>query len=61
VEFLRGGVVIGSATLSNATAALTVNNLAAGKHAIQARYVGNGNYLASTSPAVQQSVKGGGK
>ena len=61
VEFLLGGAVIGSATLSNATAALTVNNLAAGKHTIQARYVGNGNYLASSSPAIQQSVKGGGK
>jgi hypothetical protein len=61
VEFLRGGTVIGTALLSGGQAQLTVDNLAAGKYTIQARYLGTANYLASASAAIQQSVKGGGK
>ncbi len=61
VEFLRAGVVIGTATLSGEQAGLTIDNLAAGKHTIQARYVGTVNYLTSVSAAIQQSVKGAGK
>jgi hypothetical protein len=61
VEFLRGGIVIGTIPLSTGQAALTIDSLAAGKHAIQARYVGTANYLSSASTIIQQSVKGGGK
>ena len=61
VQFLREGVVIGSAPLTGGTARLTICTLTSGKHAIQARYVGTGNHLPSVSAVVQQSVKGGGK
>ena len=61
VEFLRDGTVVASVPLSGRTAQWTISTLAAGKHAIQARYVGNGNYAASASAGLQQSVKGGGK
>ena len=61
VEFLRGGVVIGAAVLSGGQAQLTVDNLAVGKHAIQARYLGTPNSGPSASGTIQQSVKGGGK
>jgi hypothetical protein len=61
VEFLRAGVVLAAVPLANGTAQLTVSTLTAGKHAIQARYVGTANYLASASAVLQQSVKGGGK
>jgi Bacterial Ig-like domain (group 3) len=47
--------------LSGGQAQLTVDNLAAGKYTIQARYLGTANHLASASAAIQQSVKGGGK
>jgi hypothetical protein len=61
VEFLGGGVVIGTVPLTSGSAQLTVNTLSAGKHAIQARFAGTGNYLASVSAVLQQTVKGGGK
>lgn len=61
VEIMRSGVVIGSAQLNNGIAQLTITTLSAGKHVIQARYVGTTNYASSVSPVLQQTVKGGGK
>ena len=61
VEFLRNGLVIGAVPVASGSAQLTIGTLPAGKHDIQARYVGTGNYLASVSPVVQQTVKGGKK
>jgi hypothetical protein len=61
VEFLQGGVVIGTVPLAGGSAALTTAALPAGKHTIQARYLGTRNYLPSTSTVVQQSVRGGAK
>jgi hypothetical protein len=61
VEFLRNGVVIGTVPVTSGSAQLTIATLPAGKHATQARYLGTANYLASSSPVLQQSVKGGGK
>ena len=61
VEFLRNGVVIGTVPVTSGSAQLTLATLPAGKHLIQARYLGTANYLASSSLVLQQSVKGGGK
>ena len=61
VEFLRGGVVIATLPLSSGRAVLNISTLAAGKHAIQARFVGTTDYAASASAVLQQTVKGGGK
>ena len=61
VEFLRSGVVVGTVPLTSGTAQLTIDTLTPGKHAIQARYLGTGNYQPSASAVLQQSVKGGGK
>jgi len=61
VEFLRGSVVVATLPLTNGSAQLTISTLAAGKHAIQARYAGTANYASSLSAVLQQTVKGGGK
>jgi hypothetical protein len=61
VAFLRNGVVIGSGALASGSARLTVATLPAGKHTIQARYLGTGNHQPSASAVMQQAVKGGGK
>jgi hypothetical protein len=59
IESLRGGVRVGTVPLTSGSAQLTTDTLAAGKHAIQARYIGTGNYLSSVSAVLQQTVKGG--
>jgi hypothetical protein len=59
IEFLRGGVRIGTVPLTSGSAQLTTDTLAAAKHAIQARCIGTGNYLSSVSAVLQQTVKGG--
>ena len=61
VEFLRSGVVIGTVSLASGTARLTIDTLAPGKYAIQARYLGTANHQPSASAVLQQAVKGGGK
>jgi hypothetical protein len=61
VEFLRNGVVIGTASLTGATAELTVDSLPVGKFTMQARYAGSNNHRPSASAVLQQTVKGGGK
>jgi hypothetical protein len=61
VEFLRNGVVLAALPLINGSAQWTTTALTVGKHVIHARYTGTSNYTASTSVALQQSVKGGGK
>jgi hypothetical protein len=54
--FQDGSTVIGSVTLSNGSAALSVPNLAVGSHSITAIYVGDANYNGATSAALTQSV-----
>jgi hypothetical protein len=61
VQFLRNGALLGSASVTNGQATLTTSSLTVGKHQIQARYVESSNHLGSTSPTMQQTVKGGGK
>jgi hypothetical protein len=51
VNFYNGATLLGSATLSNGVAALTVSNLAVGSYSITAQYAGNSTFAASTSPA----------
>ena len=61
VEFLRNGVVMGTASLTGSTAQMTIETQAVGKHTIQARYVGTNTHRPSASPVLQHTVKGGGK
>ena len=56
VQFLDGATVLGTATLSNGNAALSISALAAGSHTITASYSGDGNYNGATSAALSQTV-----
>jgi hypothetical protein len=63
VSLFEGTTVLGTGTVaalgaSPATATVTVpvSSLAVGAHAITAVYAGDGNYLASTSPALAQTI-----
>jgi len=58
VEFLRGTTVIGSGAINPATgtATLATSTLPGGSHSITVRYLGDGNYAASTSVAITQPV-----
>ncbi|MFO0954028.1 MAG: LamG-like jellyroll fold domain-containing protein [Isosphaeraceae bacterium] len=55
VRFLDGATVIGQASLVGGVATLDTSTLAAGSHSITAAYLGGGNYMPSTSPAVTVS------
>ncbi|HTS64549.1 MAG TPA: Ig-like domain repeat protein [Candidatus Acidoferrales bacterium] len=57
VQFTDSGVSIGTVTLANGQAVLTVSSLALGTHLIQAAYSGDGTYAAATSPVLAQTVK----
>lgn len=56
VNFLDGATNLGSASLINGQAALSLSNLSAGQHSITAVYAGDTNCITSTSPAVAQQV-----
>src|SRR5580658_1461238 len=56
VTFLNGATVLGTAPLSNGSAAFTYSGLGLGVHTIQATYAGDGNYAAA-SATVSQTVK----
>src|SRR5262249_6063519 len=56
VQFLDGATLLGSSSLSGGQASFATANLAAGPHSITANYLGNSNYLGSSSPAVAQTV-----
>jgi zinc transporter ZupT len=57
VRFFDGGVQIGSAFLSNGSAALSTAGLAVGSHTITAGYDGSVSYKASTSAALTQAIR----
>ncbi|MBS1815085.1 MAG: Ig-like domain repeat protein [Acidobacteria bacterium] len=59
VTFLEGSSVLGTASLVAGTANFNVNTLARGTHVIVARYDGNADYQATTSPAVNLVIVGG--
>jgi hypothetical protein len=56
VTFLDGTAALGSAALAGGTASLTTSALSGGSHAITASYGGDGNFLASTSGVLSESV-----
>ena len=56
IAFLDGANSLGSATLSNNNAQLTISNLAAGSHSITAKYNGDANFTGSTSSAVTETI-----
>jgi len=56
VTFMDGSATLGSASLSNASAQLTLPGLAAGSHSITAAYGGNTYLTGSTSTGLAQSV-----
>jgi sugar lactone lactonase YvrE len=56
VQFLDGSTVLGTVTITDGPAALSRSNLAIGAHTITAVYSGDGNYTASTSGPLTQTV-----
>ena len=56
VSFHDGATEIGSGTISNGMATLTIGSLSVGTHSITAQYVGDGNYNTSVSTALSQVV-----
>ncbi len=49
VNFYAGSALLGSATLSNGTATLSISSLQPGRYTLTAQYVGDANFVASTS------------
>jgi hypothetical protein len=56
ITFLDGNTILGTSAVSGGTATFTTAALAAGSHSITAEYSGDGNFKASTSAALTQSV-----
>jgi hypothetical protein len=56
VTFKDGTTTLGTVALTNSAAALTSATLAAQSHSITARYSGDANFAASTSPVLLQSI-----
>jgi hypothetical protein len=60
VTFKDGSTTLGTATLSGGAATLTTAALAVGSHSFTAAYAGDGNFTASTSAALAQTVQQAG-
>ena len=56
VQFLDGGALLGTGTISGGSASFTTASLAQGTHSITAVYSGDATDAASTSSALQQTV-----
>ncbi len=56
VTFYDGTTILGTGTVVNGAATLTVTNLAAGSHSITAAYGGDANHTAATSPAMSLTI-----
>jgi hypothetical protein len=56
VEFMKGGTVLGTGSLSGGSASFTTSALPAGTNYIKAVYGGDTNFAASTSKVVKQVV-----
>ena len=61
VRFLDGTATLGTGALNGGAATFTTSTLAQGSHALTASYLGDSNYLASTSPTVSHTVNGVGQ
>src|SRR5437773_1823529 len=59
VTFRDGAAALGTVTLVNGSASLTISTLAVGSHPLTAAYSGGGNFQASTSATVTQTVNQG--
>ncbi len=59
VTFRDGATSLGVVTLVNGNASLTISTLTTGTHSLTAVYSGSPNFLASTSPVVNQVVNPG--
>ncbi len=56
VNFLNGKKILGTGTLSDGSATASISTLAPGTTSIDAEYLGDSNFLASTSTAVSQVI-----
>jgi parallel beta-helix repeat protein len=56
VTFFDGSTMLGTATIVNDLATITISTLSAGSHGITAVYGGDGNFSGSSSPVVQEAV-----
>lgn len=56
VNFVHGSTLLGSASVTNGVASITVSYLSVGTAVINASYVGNTSYLSSNSNALSQVV-----
>jgi uncharacterized repeat protein (TIGR03803 family) len=56
VEFFDGNISLGTVGVSGGTATLNTPGLAVGAHTVSARYLGDGTFLASTSPNASVTV-----
>jgi probable HAF family extracellular repeat protein len=56
VQFMDGGTVVGSATLTGGIATFTASSLSAGRHSVVAEYSGDANYLETKSAKLTQVV-----
>jgi hypothetical protein len=57
VSLMDGGTAAASASLQDGVAAMALPTLSAGDHRLVARYPGDGNFSASTSPALSVDVE----
>jgi hypothetical protein len=58
VTYKDGAIKLGTAAVSGNAASLTTSGLATGVHSIIAAYSGDANFVASTSPVLDQVVQG---
>ena len=56
IQFLDGGALLGTGTVSSGSASFTTASLAQGTHSITAAYSGDANDATATSGALQQTV-----
>lgn len=56
VNFSVSNVVVGAAAISGGVATFSTSTITAGTHTIVATYLGNGNYLPSTSNSVKETI-----
>ncbi|HMK16319.1 MAG TPA: Ig-like domain-containing protein, partial [Methanomicrobiales archaeon] len=57
VTFKDGSTVLGTGTLANGVATFATSSLSVASHSITAAYGGDGNFAASTSTVLTQTVK----
>jgi hypothetical protein len=60
VNFMDGGTLLGTGTLSSGQAGFTTSALSVGTHSITAVYSGDTNFNPSTGPVLSQVVNSGG-